>query len=1372
MSVAWTGFKLVSQKAEGLLGGTPFKAPAAAINTLIGISNTVITHRESMKDLLLSIDTRLQYVMEEFLKSESTNEIKLSFGRFAEKLVDAANQLREMKEKGILQQILESNEDPAKIKQIYGQVDEGTKNFQLEMALANIRITQGVKNDTEHIRLRDLRPTPEATYAFGNRNLCAEDTRVDILNTVIAWCKDTSVDSSTIFWLSGRAGTGKSTIAYTLCDNLLQEGKNVTRLGASFLCSRQIPSARKCENIIPTIAHQLAHSFPLYRKKLLELELDVNPPPVKDHIRTMLIDPWNQCIQKQENIPPLVVIVDALDEIENGEGSQFLKVLITTIAAQKAHRGLKFFVTSRQDPRIVEVCNSFPSQAVIQLQDVKSEIVEQDIAKYLQMELPILDLAQISQIASQASGLFIYAATIIRLLSRDSSKTTEQRLAILLKPESKGFEDEFRELAVDHLYEEVLSELLLHKSESDCQIAVNILQTIIFAQKPLALSDILKLLKQEPSNKEYPRQIVNSLHAVLWIDSTNDHVYTYHKSFVDFMSNLGRFRDFKLKSIFIPYSATTCHYELTVKCFELMKTLLKFNMCGLPSSFQNDEELENLSGQIDKNIPPFLQYACQFWAVHLERSYSSLNDQIKTGIRDALLMWLNDKSFFWIEVMSLLKLAGECYHSLRKARLCIGKEIKLEDINDFIAMEDLITTFVGGISAKATPHLYVSALAASTYSMGVVKTWQDRFSGIPKVIMKIRPTPQLLVKEHTAEVNSVAFSPDGIQFAFGSSDSSIQIWDASTGEEVLRLLGHTDSVQSVVFSPDGTHIVSGSSDSSVRIWDVLIGKEVNSLDGHSGWVNAVAFSPDGTLIACGSDDTSVQIWNASTGEEMYKLNGHTSDVNSVAFSPDGKWISSGSSDYSVRIWDAATGKEVHQLNGHSDRVRAIAFSPDGALLASGSDDESVRIWDAVTGQELCRFIGHTYYVTSVAFSPDGTRIISGSNEKSVRIWSVPIWDASADTDTLQLDGHSDIVWSVAFSPDGTQIVSGSYDGTVRVWDALTRAQMHKLDCNTGRVLSVEFSPDGTLIASGSEYSAQIWDAFTGKLVHKLDGHTGIICSVSFSQDGSQLCSCSYDKSVEIWNVLTGDNIQTLNGHTAAVYSATFSPDGTQIASGSKDNSVRIWNASAGDVAHILNGHTGPVNSVAFSPVGTWVASGSDDGSLNIWDTLTGNNVHRIDANTGLVLSVAFSPDGTWIAFGSSEKWVRICNALTGEPVHELHGHGNWVWSVAFSSDGTRIASGSTDHSVRIWNASPNRVITSDDPHLEESTTSQLPLHENWYARSNGWILSQSGQPLMWISPSLIKYLYQPDCQVILSEGCIDIDFQGSHLGKDWDRIYT
>ncbi|NIM12527.1 MAG: hypothetical protein GTO45_10515, partial [Candidatus Aminicenantes bacterium] len=40
--------------------------------------------------------------------------------------------------------------------------------------------------------------------------------------------------------------------------------------------------------------------------------------------------------------------------------------------------------------------------------------------------------------------------------------------------------------------------------------------------------------------------------------------------------------------------------------------------------------------------------------------------------------------------------------------------------------------------------------------------------------------------------------------------------------------GHQRGVNSVCFSPEGTHILSGSSDSTVKLWERSSGKEVRT----------------------------------------------------------------------------------------------------------------------------------------------------------------------------------------------------------------------------------------------------------------------------------------------------------------------------------------------------------------------------------------------------------------------------------------------------------------------------------------------------------------------------------------------------------------
>jgi hypothetical protein len=71
----------------------------------------------------------------------------------------------------------------------------------------------------------------------------------------------------------------------------------------------------------------------------------------------------------------------------------------------------------------------------------------------------------------------------------------------------------------------------------------------------------------------------------------------------------------------------------------------------------------------------------------------------------------------------------------------------------------------------------------------------------------------------------VAVSPDNHRVVSGSEDSTIRIWNASTGENEHVLRGHSEMVLLVAVSPDNHRVVSWSEDSTIRIWNTLTGEE-------------------------------------------------------------------------------------------------------------------------------------------------------------------------------------------------------------------------------------------------------------------------------------------------------------------------------------------------------------------------------------------------------------------------------------------------------------------------------------------------------------------------------------------------------------------
>ncbi|MBT7324934.1 MAG: TIR domain-containing protein, partial [Anaerolineae bacterium] len=94
----------------------------------------------------------------------------------------------------------------------------------------------------------------------------------------------------------------------------------------------------------------------------------------------------------------------------------------------------------------------------------------------------------------------------------------------------------------------------------------------------------------------------------------------------------------------------------------------------------------------------------------------------------------------------------------------------------------------------------------------------ENFQTNDALLLSIQQDPNTLqvMRGHGGIVLSVAFSPDGTRIASGSSDNTIRIWDANSGEQIGEpLTGHSWSVNSVAFSPDGTRIASGSSDNTI-----------------------------------------------------------------------------------------------------------------------------------------------------------------------------------------------------------------------------------------------------------------------------------------------------------------------------------------------------------------------------------------------------------------------------------------------------------------------------------------------------------------------------------------------------------------------------
>jgi hypothetical protein len=506
------------------------------------------------------------------------------------------------------------------------------------------------------------------------RQVCTPGTRVHILDDIVTWAKNTSSDSPNVYWLFGHAGSGKTTIAYTISwrFEFAGDSDNMIILGGNFFCSRQFEATRLSKYIICTIVYHLSLKCKPFADALTRSgRLDTITQNRRAQLDGLLFGPWQESeaarLADPSTPPHYLIVIDALDEIDGTGGSDFLRDLVDAInkSNEKYLSGLKFFVTSRSDQDLIAHVKSLERKQLYRLQDVKEEEARADITTYLNASLPhFVGRPEMDQLLAQVAGLFIYAATVVKLLEPlqpQEQKNFLNKLFTTSDPAPSQLSLQDPESLLNQLYHQILVDAFGNLREVERADRLQLLYTFICAREPLSTSSATSLIFTEDPEETNPvfsyttiaNKVVDCLHSVLYFQ--HDKVFSYHKSFPDFIFDYARSGEFwcdKAKH----------HRCLTISCFQIMEGL-QFNIANIPSSFIFDCDNHALAGEVEQNIPTILSYSCRNWNHHLSTTKSIPHDPLHMILSEFLQL----RALFWIEAMNLLDLRGHCHPMLQTA---------------------------------------------------------------------------------------------------------------------------------------------------------------------------------------------------------------------------------------------------------------------------------------------------------------------------------------------------------------------------------------------------------------------------------------------------------------------------------------------------------------------------------------------------------------------------------------------------------------------------------------------------------------------------------------------------------------------------------
>ena len=479
---------------------------------------------------------------------------------------------------------------------------------------------------------------------------CMDGTRQFLLEQLIGWAtkEPGQKEESKTYWIYGLPGIGKTSLAHSICASL-HKGKS---LAGAFFCRRDDGNLNEPRNILPTLIHKLAGTFPSFRSVVAE-HLRNDPhltPGSMDH--SLLLE----LIRKLRRPPKhtLVFVIDAFDECGNHLSRPRILKALTNAAADAPW--LKIIITSRPEVDIHRSFDTLVESSHERYDLAADEKALSDLQTFARIRFGLVastrylpsswpEQSLFNGVISRAAGLFIFIETIARALEQCEDPTEHLR-ATLEDSAGTGL------TSLYGLYSSILKTRVVH-STAEFRRVIGVLLTAA-PHRPLCEETIAELAGVR---LDLVKMWVGHLGSLLYHDEgANGGIRVRHLSISDFFLGDDHHSDYG-----VPLRAA--NVMLGIACLKKMIEQLRFNICKLEDSRLANADVHDLPLRIKENISDELQYSSLYWSNHLCFGGDNGDEHVWESLRK---FFEGPYGVYWIEALSIMGMVRIGVPSLRR----------------------------------------------------------------------------------------------------------------------------------------------------------------------------------------------------------------------------------------------------------------------------------------------------------------------------------------------------------------------------------------------------------------------------------------------------------------------------------------------------------------------------------------------------------------------------------------------------------------------------------------------------------------------------------------------------------------------------------